>query len=313
MKNQRIWRTLGAGIVAGTILLTACADRREERLEGALRTLSALPDLELVSTDVAAGVLTVRSRSSGAVTTIDLGAKSSVRAIDRSGQLAGTAPAVEPAADEPAGTEVAAAATDLARPGEYATPFVDAADLSGTDTEPAAAEPATGNPAAAAVVVRDRQGRVQVIEGSGFRIERAPGSARTAGTNQAPVAARTAATGGIPAAGARQRLSVPVVCGAGETRSLQGVVLDVPGAGIVAERGCTLTIANVQVRSGDWGLVVNPGASVRIDDSVIEGRTGALDLHPGASLSAWATTFRGALGRPVEPPTFVDRGDNRWQ
>jgi len=84
-------------------------------------------------------------------------------------------------------------------------------------------------------------------------------------------------------------------------------------AGIVAERGCNLSVANVRVRSGGWGLVVNPGASVRIDDSVIEGRSGALDLYPGATLSAWATTFRGALGRPATAPQFVDRGGNTWQ
>ncbi len=167
-----------------------------------------------------------------------------------------------------------------------------------------------------AIVVRDRQGRVQKIQGSGFSIERTASGRSEAGERAALPGANArpnaAASEEPAAAGTRRRLDVPFVCGPDQSRSLQGVEVVVSGAGIVAERGCTLTLANVRVRSGGWGLVVNPGAKVRIDDSLIEGRTGALDLHPGGSLSAWATTFRGALGRPVAPPQFVDRGGNTW-
>lgn len=322
--NDRSWRILGASGVLHAALLAGCTDASRERLEGAQRALAALPDVEVVSTDAAAGVLTVRSRSSGEVTAIDLGAKSS-RTSASSGAVARTAADRGPPTDTmPAATGASAAdapdsQTALARPGEAAAPVAGAPDLPAADAEPgsvATANTVAAATAAAPIVVRDPQGRVQVIEGSGFRIERAP-AARAAGAARIRAAAGTAGAGsGVATAGsegALRRLSVPVVCGAGETRSLQGVLVDVPGAGIVAERGCTLTIANVHVRSGGWGLVVNPGASVRIDDSMVEGRTGALDLHPGASLSAWATTFRGALGRPAEPPQFVDRGGNAWQ
>ncbi|MCU0761107.1 MAG: hypothetical protein MUF07_18160 [Steroidobacteraceae bacterium] len=308
--KQRSLRILGATVAMGATLLAGCKDAREDRFEGARRALTALPDLEIVSSDAAAGVLTVRSRTSGEVTTIELGARPPA-----SGQapVAAAGPAATAAAP---GTAAPAPQADRGEPGTGAAPGTAAAPAAeATAATAAGSETATAATVAAAsigapVVVRDPQGRVQVIEGSGFRIERAPVAAVPGAVGQAVSAAPAtrAATGGE-----LRRITVPVVCANGETRALQGVLVDVPGAGIVAERGCNLSVANVRVRSGGWGLVVNPGATVRIDDSVIEGRTGALDLYPGAALSAWATTFRGPLGRPVAAPQFVDRGGNRWQ
>ncbi len=169
----------------------------------------------------------------------------------------------------------------------------------------AEARPTPANPAAAARVTRDDAGRVSRIEGAGFslqRIDPATPDPATGGATDRPA-------GGSPR---RQRIETPLVCAAGETRVAENLEIVAAGAGIVAERGCTLSLANVQVRAGGWGLVVNPGATVRIDASLIEGRTGAVDLYPGGTLSAWASTFRGPLGRPVAPPSFVDRGGNLW-
>jgi hypothetical protein len=308
--KQRNWRNLGATVAIGATLLAGCKDAREDRFEGARRALAAVPDLELVSSDAAAGVLTVRSRSTGDVTTIDLGAEGPAAGQAKDGAAAAGSSATATAATAAAGPNATGGEPDaVAAPGTAA-----AAAAEGTAAAPGG-ETATAATVAAAsagapVVVRDPQGRVQVIEGSGFRIERTPAPAAARAVGQAVSVAPGA---GVAADGELRRVTVPVVCAAGETRSLQGVLVDVPGAGIVAERGCSLSVANVRVRSGGWGLVVNPGATVRVDDSVIEGRTGALDLYPGASLSAWATTFRGPLGRPVGAPQFVDRGGNRWQ
>lgn len=317
-------RTWGVALAATAALLAGCKDARKDRLEGAQRALGALPDVEVVATDADAGVLKVRSRSSGEVTVIDLGSSSG-------GARTSTAPATATAPPSPGSmaspTTAPAVESDTASASSSASPVGSAGSTAddGTSTSSAAA---AGTPAAplapgsvatpetvaaasanAPVVVRDPQGRVQVIEGSGFRIERSPAPRGAQGASRAA----PPSAGGAGAAGELRRVGAPVVCAAGETRSLQGVLIDVPGAGIVAERGCNLSVANVRVRSGGWGLVVNPGASVRIDDSVIEGRSGALDLYPGATLSAWATTFRGALGRPATAPQFVDRGGNTWQ
>ena len=72
MKAHR-WQTLGATLTAAAVLLAGCTDSRKARLEGARAALAALPDVEVVAADDAAGVLTVRSRSTGELTTIDLG------------------------------------------------------------------------------------------------------------------------------------------------------------------------------------------------------------------------------------------------
>ena len=290
--------------------MASCSDARKARLEGAQRALAALPDIEVVSSDAATGRLTVRSRRTGATTTVDLESASATaprlaaqsattRTADRDPNAGGIgSPAVQPPAVPGSGEPDATLAA-----GTAATPLDPAGAPGGATADSTAA-------AAGATVVRDPQGRVSKIEGSGFSIERSAASARA--TTPLVTAAATPAPLAKDRLAERRRISVPFVCGAGESRALQGVDLDVPGAGIVAERGCTLTVANVRVRAGGWGLVVNPGATVRIDDSLVEGRTGALDLYPGGSLSAWATTFRGALGRPVATPQFVDRGGNAW-
>ncbi len=144
------------------------------------------------------------------------------------------------------------------------------------------------------------------IEGPGFSVERSGTAARdrAAASGVAPVPPST------PGASARTRQLTPIVCTNGERRSVEFVEITVPGAGIVAERGCTLQLSNVLVRAGGWGLVVNAGATVRIDSSLVEGQTGAVDIYPGATLSAWATTFRGAFSRPASAGEFIDRGGN---
>jgi hypothetical protein len=311
--NCRNLRRLGVTVVASGALLLGCTDAREQRLEGAQRALSALPDVEIIGSDASSGVLTVRSRNTGVMSTIDISGNTPREPPDAA--IAGNAAASAAASAEPSSggglpTQAGAPAPGDARTGVSAETEVVA------ETGTAAAAGTAGSPAGlptaamAPRIVRDPQGRVQRIEGSGFSIERAPA---TPGTAMLPATAGAIAPAAGTGSAVQRRITVPIVCGAGETRALQGVELDVPGAGIVAERGCTLALANVRIRAGGWGLVVNPGASVRIDDSLVEGRTGALDLHPGGSLSAWATTFRGALGRPVDRPQFVDRGGNAWE
>lgn len=312
--NSRTLRMVGIGILSAGALAAGCTDARKERLEGAQRALAAMPDVEVVSSDAAAGRITVRSRVTGSLSTIDLQAGTAAApSVAPAATPDATGSAAPPVADDVVPT-VGAAARE---PGDLseARPEAGATVAAGTAAAPSASElpDADAAPiAATATVVRDPQGRVQKMEGSGFSIERAPPAA-----GNARAAASSGAAGATPAEpgtapGERRRVNTPFVCGAGENRVLQGVELDVPGAGIVAGQGCSLTIANVRVRAGGWGLVVNPGATVRIDDSLVQGRTGALDLYPGGSLSAWATTFRGALGRPIASPQFVDRGGNSW-
>ncbi len=316
-------------VLALAAALAACTDARQERLEGAQRALAALPDVEVIRSDAAAGQIVVRSRLTGTTTTIDVESSVPGAPSVASGSSAGAGGDTgtgDPGRDALARGQ--AAAGDMASTsGEFSSSVPSGGSMAdgdapaltaGTAAAAAPADAADAAPLSAqATVIRDGQGRVSRIEGSGFSIERSTGpSGATVPAGTPATRSAAAAPGSTPTGGTvveRRRVSTPIVCGAGETRALQGVDLDVPGAGIVAERGCTLTIANARVRAGGWGIVVNPGANVRIDDSLIEGRTGALDLYPGGSLSAWATTFRGALGRPVATPQFVDRGGNTWE
>ena len=70
--NSRTLRRVGVAVIASGAVLVGCTDARQARLEGAQRALSALPDVEVVSSDAATGRLTVRSRSTGTMTTIDV-------------------------------------------------------------------------------------------------------------------------------------------------------------------------------------------------------------------------------------------------
>jgi hypothetical protein len=269
-------------VVAG-----GCGDPHRERLEGARRALAAVPDLEILGADAASGILTVRSRSTRAISVINVEA----------GTDASPAPAPAPAPVEHAAPPPATpASTANGRPSE-----AEQSPASSTAADAGVTAPT------APVVTRDRSGGVARIEGPGFSVERlAPGKAGgAAGT------ARSATSSATPAELVRSDRAI--VCAAGETKSVENIDINVPGAAIVARRGCQLQLSHVQVHAGGWGLVIEQGAEVRMDDSVIQGRTGALDLEPGGSLSAWASAFQGALSRPLQGPEFVDRGGNTFQ
>jgi hypothetical protein len=318
MDTSTVWRcTVGLSI---GLSLAACAQPsaeklRAERLEGARRSLAAIPDVEVLAYDTASGVITIRSRSGGGVSRIELDAPLPAAPM--------TSIAPRPATQ----SSVMPPSTPSPQPGEAATSRNEGADSqrdATADASRAAAAPggppatdvatpdaATGVPQPDAAplsptVTRDRAGRVARIEGPGFSVERS--AAATRDRTAAPVVA--APPPGTAGASARTRQLVPIVCTDGEQRSVESIEIVVPGAGIVAERGCTLQLSNVLVRAGGWGLVVNAGAKVRIDSSLVEGQTGAVDIYPGAMLSAWATTFRGAFSRPTAAGEFIDRGGN---
>lgn len=294
-----------ATMVLVAIAAIGCSDVRKERVEAARIALDSLPDTEVVSADARTGLVTIRSRATGEVAVIDVmragGARPAweVRSSD-----AGGSPV------PPAGDATARAAASQERAPEAAVPASGDAVATAATAGEAPQEPATTSSRRplAAVVTRDGTGRIERLEGPGFSV------ARTGGE---PVAAAAA----TPADGDRQsgsptsttrRVTTAIVCGPGERRELQNVELDVPGAGIVAQPGCDLRIANARVRAGGWGLVVASGASVRLDSTVIEGSTGSVDLAPGGTLSAWASTFRGAGGPPTAAGGYIDRGGNAW-
>ena len=303
MNNPALLRKLAVPSGALLVLsaLAACTDSGEQRLDAARRALASQPDVEIVNSDAGTGLITIRSRASGAVSVVDLNARPSSTSSPTAAPAAtpAAAPAWEVAPSTATATAIVVPAAEVAEPAAV------------TPAAPPDNNSAARVPAAAAVITRDSSGRVARLEGPGFSVQRVPNT-RAAQPQRGPDT--YGSSGGRTtdlAAGPRRRLTAPVVCGAG-AQVVENVDIDVPGAGIVAERGCKLRVTNVRLRAGGWGLVVNPGASVSVDSSLIEGKSGALDLYPGAVLSAWGSTFRGTLGRPMTAAEYVDRGGNFW-
>ena len=292
------WRVIVTVVLAA--LAASCAQRDADvtasgtdRVAGAQRALAAMPDVEVVAVDTTRELVTIRRRGSGELSVIDLKTQQPLQSL------------------QPAAAVAAAAAPAVSEPAAASEPVADA-DAAVAATDSAAAEPTLVNPA----IQRDPSGRVARIEGPGFSLQRVgSGSAprtRTGDAIRLASRADSTASEGKGDLNVRRRLDA-VVCGAGERIEINGAEIQSTAAGVVASQGCELTLSNSRVLAGGWGLVVNPGARVRLDNSVIEGRTGALDLYPGANLAAWASTFRGAIGRPLTIPDFRDLGGNTFE
>ncbi len=299
-KNEAGTRVRAAltGLMLAT-LIAACTDGRKERTEGARRALAAQPDIEIVGTDDRKGQVTVRSRTTGQVAVIDVAAASAT---------------AKPAWDVAAGSSAPPGATSAADSVAPPSPATATASAEPPMEPPASpdARPASPGAARAPLVTRDSTGRIARLEGPGFSVTRLPGtpgaSAKAtdaAAVNDAPADSQRGAQ--------RRRVERSIVCGPNQRLTIEDTDIEVTGAGIVAERGCDLRIANSRVVAGGWGLVINPGATVRIDASLIEGRTGSLDAYAGGTLSAWGSTFKGASSRPMTASAdFIDRGGNVW-
>ncbi len=283
-----------AGLMLAT-LVAACTDGREERTEGARRALAAQPDIEIISTDQRKAQVTVRSRTTGQLSVIDVAAESAAAKPAWDVAAGSSAPSGDNGSTSPSPTAPAASAAAPAEPAE-----------AGADERPAQAS------ARAPLVTRDSTGRVARLEGPGFSVTRLSGAAAGSPTATNGAAATDGPAGAQPGE-QRRRVQRSVVCGPNQRLTIEATDIDVTGAGIVAERGCDLRISNSRVIAGGWGLVINPGATVRIDASLIEGRTGSLDAYAGGTLSAWGSTFKGATSRPMSGSAdFVDRGGNIW-
>jgi hypothetical protein len=293
--------------VALAALAASCAQRDADvtasgtdRVAGAQQALAAMPDVDVVAVDTTRELVTIRRRGSGELSVIDLKTQQPLQSLQ---PAAAVAAATAPAVSEPAAPRTASAAAS-----ETAADADSAVAATGSES----AEPTLVNPA----IQRDPSGRVARIEGPGFSLQRVgSGSAlrtRTGDPIRLASRADSAVSDGKGDLNARRRLNA-VVCGAGDRIEINGAEIQSTAAGVVASQGCELTLSNSRVLAGGWGLVVNPGARVRLDNSVIEGRTGALDLYPGANLAAWASTFRGAIGRPLTIPDFRDLGGNTFE
>ena len=276
-----------ASAAAAALLLAGCERGAEEpappaagaapasaELAWAREALGRNPNLEILATDSATGVFTVRERASGEVRTVALSelAAAPVEMLAETGS-SGTAPAAEPAAD-----------------GELAPPEGAMADAGSGEGEVEAG-------AAGAEPQLD------------YTVERSGGQVRVTGPGVSIVSAGTASP--APPAAAGERKVDPIICEGPRMLRLNARRISVEGDAIVARGGCELHITNSRVSATGTGLVVRD-ATVVVTNSEIAGTAASFDAGTGAKLILQGATLKGTARRE-EGADIQELGNNHWQ
>ena len=316
----RAWRLLSAaaiGLISVSALAGCGAKGDKGNLEAVKAAIAADPDLEIVATDEANGVITVRIKSSGQITV--------VRASDLK---PGVALVIKPAAS--AAPPAAVAAAPAAESRSTASVGVQAGNA-GVSVKGGGGQGSVQASSGGGIEMKDasgsitlKDGKIQARQGgqgvtldaSGVTLN--PDGSVSLGGGAVKVggggsAGGAAAGGGATAAREKTKRTSPVFCRAASEVRLDNVYLDVAGGDAInAEGGCTLWIRHSHVSAGGWGLIVQGGATIIIEDSLIEGRTGSMNIQDGGEVSSLASTFRGRFTRRPEAE-FKDKGGNNFQ
>jgi hypothetical protein len=278
------------------LALAACERGAEQRsnndaeleLGWARAALERNPRVEVVASDAAARVFTIRDRQSGEVQIVRLDEIAAAPV----GQLqSSTAPATPPTAasapDETASTEPSVASVQDREP---STPSPAAAEQPTQQT--AAAPPAQSTSAEA-----------------GYTIERTQGQLRVTGPGVSIVSSGSP-SGGAQANGA-QRASEPVICEGRRMVHFDNRDIHVDGNAITVRDGCEMFITNSRIVASGTGVTVR-NAVVHVSNSHIEGAAGSFDADADSKMYVRGSTFQG-LSRRDELAMVQDQGGNRWR
>lgn len=235
------------------------------------------PNIEVVAVDTAAGVFTIRSKSTGEVSAVavtDLGAAPIAQLAQPAPPATFTNPPAPAAAPEP-------------------TPA-----LAGQPVMPA--QPAAA-PAATASIP-------QGFDPS-YTIERTGGQVKVSGPGVSIVSSGPAsATAG--GSGAATAATDPIICEGRRLLHLDGRTLNVDGDAIVARDGCELYITNSRIVGSRMGVLIQD-ATVHIANSYVEGATASFEADGRAKVFVRNSTFQG-LSRRDQLAQVQDQGGNRW-
>jgi len=276
---------------ASLLILAACGKQeRAHEVEWAKAALARNPALEIISTDEAAGVFTVRDTSNGSLYKLQLGeliaAPPPPKVVAK--------PAVPPA---PAPAEL---------PVETPTPV---------------AAPAADQTTAETVVAQRTGGGAPLVEGPGYSISR--GADETAAprpeTLEGPgysITRETPASGpSTPSAedvvSNTEKRSDPIICQGDRLMRIDGETIEFEGDAVIAEKGCDLYISNARILAGGVGIIARQ-ARVHIVNSTIGGSRGSYEASEGAELYVARTTFTG-IGRRFDTAQMNDLGGNEYQ
>jgi hypothetical protein len=280
---------LVAASLALTLLAACGRQERVHEVEWAKAALARNPALEIISTDEAAGVFTVRDTTNGSLYKVQLGEL-----------IAGPPPpkaAAKPAAAPAAVPDPAAA------PVETAAPAAEPADQTTAETVLAASAP-SGTPLAEGPGYTISRGEPAAppatIEGPGYSITREEPASRPSTPSAEAVAASNV-----------ERRSDPIICQGDRLMRIDGETIDFEGDAVIAEKGCDLYISNARIRAGGVGIIARQ-ARVHIVNSTIGGTRGSYEASEGAEIYVARSTFSG-VGRRFDSATMNDLGGNEYK
>lgn len=308
------------------VALSACGRASPDEDKWTRAALARNATLEVISSDPAAGTLTVRIKSTGELRTVHAGELIAALPPDASRPADQSAPT-------PAPVEATPPSPAASPPPPPSPPAVAAAPSSQSPAVPADEEPTTPKPSSPEVLRRavTSSGRV-LASGPGYSISDA-----TSGPASAPTlkSGETLASGpgysirdagpGIPAATSGQAASTPVdspvrnvvveqhhepiICQGGRLLRIDGKNLEFDGDAVSAEGGCDLQITNSRIAAGGVAVAAH-NANVRIENSLIDGGAGgAIVATDGAQIYAQQSTFKGVIRRE-DTAAFHDLGGN---
>ena len=245
------------------------------------------PHLEVIATDIQAGVFTVRDRRTGQMQAVKL--------------------------SEIAAAPVSQLTAQSARPAAEATPV----EPESSATEPSrydtrAAPPAPGRSPAGAQPARPAQAASSTMpeESKDYTIERADGQVKVSGPGISIVSSGGATTT-EPAAEAGMRKGEPIICEGPRMIHLDNRKIYVDGDGVTARAGCELYLTNSRIVASGTGVVVQD-AVVHIANSYVEGASGSFEAAIGSKLFVRDSIFNG-LSRRDSFAEVQDQGGNEWK
>jgi hypothetical protein len=253
------------------------AAEQQGEMEWASAALGRNPQLELIATDRAAQMFTVRNKQTGEVSAVKL----KDLAAAPLAQLSTQPSTPLPTASESLQPELAAAPTRQADQAQGGT----SADASATPSIS------------------------QNVGAEGYKIERSEGQVRVTGPGVSIVTSGSGSESNLQATA--QNTVEPIICEGQRMVHFDNREIFVEGNAITVRGGCELHITNSRIVATGTGIVVQDGI-VHVSNSHIEGQDGSFDADSRAKVFVRASTFRG-LPRRSELALVQDQGGNRWR
>ena len=267
--------------VATTAPVAQPATSTTGELTWAREALKRNPLIEIVATDTAAGVFTIRFRESG-----------EVRAVKLS-ELAAA----------PVSTLTASIRTAAATPSPATTSEPPAPTTSGQATQPTQS-PTPTSTATTASTASDAQ------TSQNYTIQREGGQLRVSGPGVSIVSTGEGSVANTTAE-ANQRGADPIICEGRRMVHFDNRNISVDGDAIIARGGCELYITNSRIVAAGTGIVIGD-ATVHIANSTIQGNAASFDASDTAKVYVRGSTFQG-LPRRAERAVVQDQGGNLWR